>query len=404
MMDIRCPRERQRGMFRFAIDCRLYSQTGVGRYIRAILAALKKEARQISRTEYFLIAYRPDLKYFQELPPNIKIIPTSARWHSFTEQVVIPYLLLKHKINLVHFPYFNVPIICPVKFLLTIHDLTINKFKTGKATTLPAFIYFLKRIFYHLTVWLAVLRAEKIFTVSNSVKSEIMKIYHVEESRIVVIYNGSELEDSEDGRRRTEDGNQKTEDRESEKLGKRVYRNYILYVGNLHPHKNLETLIVAFDLLIREQEFKNWRLVIVSPFDFFYRQLFALLIKLKLETKVDFTGPVANARLADLYKNAFCFVLPSYSEGFGIPGVEAMRLRCPVLASDISVFHEIYGPAAIYFNPKNAVELKEKILTLQNAATRREYQEKGYAVAQKYSWHKMGEKVISIYKNLCSKK
>ncbi len=375
-------------MKKICIDCRLYSQTGVGRYIRAILSELEKHAFQEKDKEYFLIVYKTDTKLFTKYPANLKIISTSAKWHSVREQIIIPYILYKNKIDIVHFPYFNAPIFYLGRFIVTIHDLTINKFKTGKATSLPKLLYWAKKLFYYLTIWFAVKRAEKILTVSDTVKNEIAKMYGIDEEKIIVVYNGGELEcDSH------------VEAHHDASLQK---KQYILYVGNLHPHKNLETLVLAYEELAKEKEFKNIKLVIVSGFDFFYQKLFKFIQSLNLETKIDFTGLIPNAKLREYYQNATCLVFPSLSEGFGIPGVEAMNLGCPVVASDIPVFHEIYGDAAIFFNPKNAVDLKNKIMKLlENEELRQKMILSGMVQASNYSWEKMGAEILNIYNTVC---
>lgn len=372
---------------KIVIDCRLYSQTGVGRYIRAILTYLQANASNL-KDEYVFIVLENDAKFFSNFPKNIKIIKTSVKWHSIKEQFVISRILFKEKPDLVHFPYFNVPIFYFGKFIVTIHDLTINKFKTGKATRLPHIFYFFKKLFYHLVIFLAIKRAVKILTVSETVKQEIVNKYGVEDEKIKVIYNGSELEGA------SRMGNQ----------GDRGDRGeYVLYVGNLHPHKNVETLVLAFDDLIKKEEFKDLKLIIVSGFDFFYTKLFEFIAKLKIENKIEFTGQIPNSGLLEYYQNAKCLIFPSYAEGFGIPGVEAMRLSCPVVASKIPVFEEVYDDAVLFFNPKNAVDLCEKLSQiLSDNNLREKYIKLGIERAKMFTWDKMAKQIFETY-NISSK-
>ncbi len=373
---------------RIGIDCRLYSQTGVGRYIRAILAEVKNQILEEDK-EYVLFVYKPDAKHFSNFPRSVKIVLTNVKWHSFFEQIVMPFLLYREHLSLVHFPYFNVPLLYFKKFTVTIHDLTINKFKTGKATSLPLVLYYLKLISYHIIMYFTVKRACLIITVSQAVKNEIVKTYDINEDKVRVVYNGGELEESDDRRVSHDlpvpDG------------------RYILYVGNLHPHKNLETLVLAYDELLKDGKYIDIKLVIISPFDFFYLKLFDFLKNLKLENKVIFTGPVKNYKLQHYYKNAACFVFPSFSEGFGIPGIEAMRLGCPVIASDIPVFKEVYGSACLFFNPKNPIDLKEKIVfLLDHEKQRNELIERGNIQARHYSWKMAAAETLKIYESCFS--
>src|SRR3989344_5912882 len=116
---------------KIGIDARLINETGVGRYIRNLINVLAR----IDRINSYIVFVRDD----SWNPPNerwekrIIDIP----WHSISEQLIFPWLLIKEHLDLVHIPYFNVPIFYPGKFVVTIHDLTILHFDTGKATTLP---------------------------------------------------------------------------------------------------------------------------------------------------------------------------------------------------------------------------------------------------------------------------
>lgn len=357
----------------------------MGRYIRAILAELKN---QIATTDhqYVLFVHKSDAKHFANFPRSVKIILTRVKWHSFAEQIVMPYFLYREHLDLVHFPYFDVPVFYFKKFVVTIHDLTINKFKTGKATSLPLILYYLKLFFYHVLMYLAVKRACRIITVSQAVRQEVIKTYDIDEEKVRTVYNGGELEE--------------LDEHETHPDMSLPGENYILYVGNLHPHKNLEALILAYDDLIKDKKYEALKLVIVSPFDFFYVKLFDFLKNLKLENKVVFTGPIKNHKLRQLYQKASVFVFPSFSEGFGIPGIEAMNLGCPVIASDIPIFHEIYGRACVYFNPKNPVDLKGKIILLiENSTKRAELINLGLMQAKHYSWQNSARETFKIYES-----
>lgn len=376
---------------KLAIDCRLCFQTGVGRYIRAILQELKKKAACFPENQYVLIVLEEDKEKFLGFPNNVKIIGVKARWHSFAEQIKIPLLLDREKPDLVHFPYFNVPFLYFGKFIVTIHDLTLHKFKTGKATTLPSWLFFLKKQFYFLIFSWAVTRAAKILTVSKVVKNEIIKKYQIEEHKIATIYNGADLESSP------------TEVAFFERATKKsplAQGKFLLYVGNLHPHKNVETLILAFEKLIKNAKFTDLKLVIVSPPDFFWQRMLNMVKKMGLEKAVFFPGVINNAGLAVLYRRAVCFVFPSLSEGFGIPGVEAMSCRCPVVASDILVFHEIYQDACLYFQPQNAFDLQEKLeKLLEEDSLRQELIRKGLIQSSLFSWNKTAKEIFHIYES-----
>jgi len=116
---------------------------------------------------------------------------------------------------------------------------------------------------------------------------------------------------------------------------------------------------------------------------------------------VHFLGQVSDTELKKLLKNAIAFVFPSLIEGFGLPGLEAMSVGCPVIAARASCLPEIYGAAAIYFDPYNPSELANKINTLLNDSNlRREYIKRGIEQTKKYSWRKMAVQTWKIYQKI----
>src|SRR3990167_10003333 len=175
---------------RIGIDVRLWNQTGVGRYIRNLVTNL---AEIDKKNEYVLFARSEDKN---EIDPFIHdsrfmIEVADVSWHSIAEQIQLPKILNQQNLDLMHFPYFSVPFLYNKPFVVTVHDLIINKFNTGKASTLPYPIYFTKRLGYHAVLANAVYRAKKIIVPSNSVKKDLQKTYiNLRDSKIVVTYEG----------------------------------------------------------------------------------------------------------------------------------------------------------------------------------------------------------------------
>lgn len=159
---------------------------------------------------------------------------------------------------------------------------------------------------------------------------------------------------------------------------------YLLYVGNAHPHKNVENLIKAAEII-------KIKLVLVGSDDFFYPRL-------PKSKYVEVVGSVPNSQIADWFRHAAALVTASKMEGFGIPPLEAMSVGCPAIVSDIPVFHEVYGDAAVYFDqndPQNIAEVIKK--TISNKKLLSEMIKKGYSQAAKYSWQKMVKETYKIY-------
>ena len=150
---------------------------------------------------------------------------------------------------------------------------------------------------------------------------------------------------------------------------------YILYVGNDYPHKNLERLKLAFDKLNKEYNL-DYQLVLITKF-------------------------VSEEELDKLYKNASLYVFPSLSEGFGLPPLEAMARGLPVVSSNATCLPEILGDAAIYFNPLDVGGMAEVIKkTLSSDRVRKALIQKGFKQIKKYSWQKMAEKTLDVYKRV----
>lgn len=174
---------------RVGIDGRLWNSTGVGRYIRALFEYLPKDQEYV----WFL-----GEKEFSSLvmPGKWKKVLARPHWHTITEQLVMPILFYREKLDLLHVPYVNFPVFYFGKTVSTIHDLIPDHFKTGRATTLPFWFYLIKKIGYHFLVWIATKRAVKILTLSNDAKNEIVSHYGTDPDKIAVIYEAGTLENA----------------------------------------------------------------------------------------------------------------------------------------------------------------------------------------------------------------
>ncbi len=174
---------------RIGIDARLWNETGVGRYIRMLFKYLPKDQNFV----WFL----PSVVFDRtEMPDNWKKVRCDVHWHTVAEQVVIPILAYRENLDLLHIPYVNFPLFYFKKTVSTIHDLIPDHYKTGRATTLPFWFYPIKKFGYHFLVWAATKRAEKIFTLSNDAKNEIISHYKANPNKIKVIYESGTLENA----------------------------------------------------------------------------------------------------------------------------------------------------------------------------------------------------------------
>ncbi len=361
---------------KIGIDARLWNETGVGRYIRALVTNLGKYDKH---NEYVLFLKSPEFDTVKMPNSKWQKIEANIRWHTLQEQLLMPRIYKLARIDLLHIPYFSVPVFTSVPFIVTIHDLTISHFATGKATTKPLPVYFLKHAGYRLVMALAIRRACRVICVSQFVKQQLLAEYHLPADRIVVTYEAGQLESK------------------SDTFLLIPYQNYILYVGNAHPHKNLVSLIKAFQTL--RQTNPTLELVLIGKIDYFYNKLQIWVQKMQFKG-VYFIGEVANNQLPIWYKQAKAFVFPSLSEGFGIPGLEAMSVRCPVVVSDIAVFREIYKEAAVYFKPTDVRDLAHKIdEILKNQTLKQQLVLQGKKRVKYFSWIQMAQETLKTYED-----
>ena len=358
------------------IDARLYGleNAGLGRYIINLIEELSKID---TKNDYILLLRK---KYFDELslPSNWKKVLADYRHYSFLEQIKLPGLIKKENPDLVHFPHFNIPVFFNGKFVVTIHDMLMHDFAGLSATTLPAPFYFLKQLVYKFVFRKAVFASVRIIVPSNAIKKEIIDYYHVSPDKITVTYEGFD-----------------------EKIGLKsmgLTSPYFVYAGNAYPHKNLKRLVEAIILLNKEVG-KKVLLVIASSRNVFTQKLSGVVKRMGAEDFVKLLGFVPDSRLGGLYKNSTGFVFPSLSEGFGLPGLEALNAGTLLLASDTPVFREIYGSAASYFNPLDFSSIEKSMKSaLETGGSEREEKIKfGQGFVKKYSWVKMAKETQKIY-------
>ncbi len=371
---------------RIGIDARLYDESGNGRYIRNLLTNLQTID---NRNDYFVFLLAKDFDKM-DFNDNFTKVLADIRWYGVKEQTEFPKLLYKYNLDLVHFPHFNVPIFYTKKFVVTLHDLIHQHFGMQRASTHNRFLYFIKKWGYGLTFKHAILVSEKIITVSNYVKKQLTREWAVKEEKVEVIYEAAEKGIIDVASRITKAQIKQTLERFN------IGTPYIFYVGNAHPHKNVEGLIEAF-LLIKEKH-PNLTLVLAGKDHYFWQR-----VKSKYTHKdIKYAGFVSDEDLAALYKGAVCFVMPSFEEGFGIPLLEAFTCGCPVAASDIGALKEIGSDAALFFNPKDIFDMALVIKrVLDSEKLREELAAKGERRYKEFSWERLAKQTLDIYIENC---
>lgn len=384
---------------KIGIDARLFGNkhTGVGRYVENLI----KEVIKLDHVNEYVVFVRSD--QLDEVKKSIGVSKDNSKTflvvcdsplYSLSEQVRLPSIINKEKPDLVHFPHFNVPFFYRRPYVVTVHDL-IKHFSKGKETTTRgAFFYWLKYLGYKFVFRQAVKRAKKIFVPSQTVKEELLRIYSLPEEKVIVTYEGWDQVNEEEIDRK---------ERERVLLKYGIEKPFVVYTGNVYPHKNIDRLIQSIKLLNSsnpDDRLPKVTLIISCARSVFWERLKKSVDKLQAGDYVKLAGFIPDKELVSIYKEAEALVFPTLAEGFGLPGIEAMSVGLPVVCSDIPVLREIYDEAALYFDPKDPEDMAKKIRSLlSDWKTRKDLISKGLRQVKKYSWQKMAEKTLDTYNN-----
>jgi glycosyltransferase involved in cell wall biosynthesis len=368
---------------RIAIDARKLHDFGIGTYIRNLLKYLAILDRE---TEFVLLCRPQDTEVVERLGPNFRAVAESSRPYSLAEQVMVPARLLTQNVSLFHEPHYVLPPLVPCRAIVTIHDCIHLMFPQY----LPnRFAYAYARA----NLWAATKRAERILTVSETSKADILRYCDVPAERIIVVYNAIDDRFAAP-----------TDDEAVERVRERyqLFGPFALYVGNIKPHKNLERLIDAFNL-VRRGGYERLELLIIGDQISKYPRLRRAVDRYKLHKHVRFLGFVADDTLAALYRLATVFVFPSLYEGFGLPPLEAMASGTPVVTSNRSSLPEVVGDAAVLVDPYSAASIAEGIQrVLGDSDLRRTLVARGLARARQFSWESSIRRIHEVYMDVAS--
>lgn len=381
---------------RIGIDARFYGTVGkgLGRYTAKLITHLEKLD---TKNEYFIFLRRENFEEYVPRNPRFQKVMAHYPWYGLSEQLVFPLCLLRARLDLVHFPHFNVPLGYPKRFVVTIHDLILLRYPTRRNTTRSAGLYAFKYLAYRLIIASAMRRAAHIITVSEFTKRDVCKRVPAACRKISVTYEAADsvcqfLMPAEESTLFRHYGLMTTEDEsETLRITRDILKPYLLYVGNAYPHKNLEAIVRA------APRFPAYTFVLVGREDDFYARLKRMASRLQVPNLL-FAGYVDDRWLNTLYRFATGYLFPSFYEGFGLPPLEAMARGVPVLASDQGSLPEILGEAASYFNPHVSRALDQALERFLSASElRKELVRRGYRQAARYDWQRLAQETLAIY-------
>src|SRR3989339_173128 len=372
---------------RIGIDARLYGleHAGLGRYVTRLVNELLKVDK---KNRYVLFLKKKYLDEFRPLP-NVTVRETNIPIYGFREQIILPFIFLKEDLDLLHVPHFNAPLLYPGKIILTIHDLIKHYSKGKETTTRHPFLYTLKRFGYVFLTSVIARKASRVIVPSQFVKADIVQKLHLSADKIIVTYEavGSDikrvnLSESENKQILSKYG---------------LVQPFVVYTGSVYPHKNVDLLIDAIVRFNQAHEL-DLQLAIISARNVFYERLQGKIREKGAESYVKLHGFLPDGEVSRLYSLALCLVHPSKMEGFGLTGLEAMAVGLPVISSNASCLPEVYGNAALYFDPNSVEDLVEKMETLiSDIDLREKLSNVGPLQAKKYSWARMGRETVAIY-------
>lgn len=369
---------------RIGLDARMFgsSMTGIGIYTEELLRHLLKIDSENEYTAFVLPQVYDDFPFFA---PNLQKVKVTYPHYSYTEQLLYPTQLGKHKLDLIHYTNFNTPVFFrTLKSVVTVHDLTLLFFKGRKHSPIKgrAYRYAIKK---------ACTNASRIIAVSQATKDDIVHYLGIDPDKIAVVYSGISA------RFKAPADPAKIE---AVKSKYNISRPYYMYVGQWREHKNLVRLIRAFALLRRRYNVDH-QLVIIGAVDPKAPEVMQSIKDLGLKDDVIVTGYIADEELPHFYYGAEAFVFPSLYEGFGIPPLEAMTAGTPVISSNASVMPEVLGDAALYFDPLDIEDIAAKLSQFAGSyRLKKELKEKGLVQVKKYSYLKTAKDTLAVYKKV----
>lgn len=371
--------------YHITIDARMLNASGIGTYILNILPQI------ISSFPDAGINLLGNQSALRKLSPannsNVMLTDAVSPVYSITEQIEL-FRKTPGQVSLFWSPHYNIPLfIRAKKRLVTIHDVNHLVFLDR--------LNLQQKIYAKFMINLAVKFSDTIITVSDFSKSEIAKRTKVDEEKITVIHNGINTELF-----KTLDNQQSVDTKD--KFG--LPDKFILFVGNVKPHKNLRRLLMAYEVMYN-RGLEDHYLVIAGEKEGFItgdKEIFSIVHNNQdLKERVRFSGYVDNADLPILYNAASVFVFPSLYEGFGLPPLEAMACGCPTVVSNAASLPEVCGDAAYYVDPNDTESISEgmyKILT--DNSLRQHLIKKGLERAKLFSWKKSGGDHIKVFEEI----
>ena len=358
-------------MSKLVIDAR-ESGTSTGRYIDKLIEHLHKLQMQHS---VIILTKAERTDFFAGKAPSFTVVQTPFKEFTFNEQVGFMRQLRGLEPDLVHFGMVQQPVLYHGRVVTTMHDLTTARFHNPDKNLL---VFGIKQQVYKWVNKKAARKSAAVLTPTQYVKDDVVDFTGVRPEKVTVTYEAADFiadlplpVDGLEG------------------------KQFIMYVGRPTPHKNLGRLIEAFALLQKARP--ELHLVLAGKKDANYEQHARRVYDENIPNVV-FTDFISDAQLRWLYEHCSAYIFPSLSEGFGLPGLEAMVHGAAVVSSNATCLPEIYGNAAAYFDPLDITDMAAKIgEVLDDPILREDLIDRGRRQAAGYSWDRMAKQTLAVY-------
>jgi glycosyltransferase involved in cell wall biosynthesis len=347
--------------------------------VRNLVQAL---ARRDDDDHYLVLCRQNDRAFIEALGPRFEVRVEASAHYSVAEQWRIPLALRQTRVDLFHAPHYVVPRLVGCPYVVTIHDCIHLRF--------PQYLpHRLAPLYARTMMHVAARGARRVLTVSQASKVDILHYLKIPADRVEVIYNAPDARLTAPP---APDEIARTRDRYL------LTSPFILYTGNIKPHKNLDRLIEAYAEL-RRRGIEDHKLLIIGDEVSKYPNLRRLVHRFQLHQHVRFLGFVPDATLAALYRLAAVFVFPSLYEGFGLPPLEAMAAGVPVITSNVSSLPEVVGDAALLIDPMDTGSIADALArVLGDPILRGDLIRRGQARAATFSWDRSAARVHEVYR------
>jgi glycosyltransferase involved in cell wall biosynthesis len=375
---------------RVAIDIRKINEFGVGAYIWNLVGNL---GQIDGDNEYLLLGSNRNFHELGPLPRNFRHLFQADGNTLWQNHCAIPINLRRNGIDVIHVPHHDAPVIAPARMLVTVHDCVHLLFPPDETSKLKNY-----RTYLHTKKVVAA--AQHIVAVSESTREDLMHIFNLPASKVSVVYNALDQRSA----------SEHTPEERRQVLERYQLKDpFVLYAGRIRPHKNVQRLIEAFAVLKMElsddPQYQNLKLIIIGDELSKQQYLRLTVVRSGVHDHVRFFGFVPHPILRVFYQSAVLFAFPSLYEGFGLPPLEAMANRTPVIASNTSSMPEVLQDAALLVNPENVFDIARGMRAiLTDDAMRRRLIQRGSEQVAKFSWRAAAEQVSRIYRNIASKR